>query len=119
MRDELLKVLPDTATLDAVDDDQFSGRRPCPIVFTIAQVRELRALLADGRGEGVEAREQIAVHYLSRIFAAQRLREDGSYAGWKIAGKGSLNEVVAEARDWLNIPLAPSPEPPAAALEGE
>src|SRR5688500_14468028 len=48
-----------------------------------------RVPVADGRGEGVEAREQIAVQYLARIFAAQRLREDGSYAGWKIAGKGS------------------------------
>lgn len=43
---KLVEKLPDFATLDAVDDDAHSGRRPCPLEnFTIADVRLLRAAL--------------------------------------------------------------------------
>lgn len=64
-------------------------------------------------------RVKVLEMFLGRIFAAQQLNESREYKGWKISGRGSLNEVVAEAREYLNCPLGavdlPALTPPAAA----
>lgn len=44
---ELLAKLPSLQTLDAIDNDERSGRRPCPLnSLTIAEVRDLIAALS-------------------------------------------------------------------------
>lgn len=63
-------------------------------------------------------RVKVLEMFLGRIFAAQQLNESREYKGWKISGRGSLNEVVAEAREYLNCPLgAVDMQPPAPAAE--
>lgn len=42
---KLWELLPSRETLDAVDDDLLSGRRPCPLYVTINDVRALHKAL--------------------------------------------------------------------------
>lgn len=64
---KLLEKLPSLATLDAVDDDERSGRRPCPLNnFTIADVRTLHAALAPPSGDGVDAMVERLAKFIYR-----------------------------------------------------
>lgn len=41
----LLKKCPDQQSLDAIDDDEMSGRRHCPVTYTISDLREARKVM--------------------------------------------------------------------------
>ena len=79
----LLEKLPSNATLDAVDDDAMSGRRPCPLDnFTLNDVRELRALLS--------AQEPTAEHW------RQATREE---IGEVVISDDELQRIEQRARE--------------------
>jgi len=113
--ERLRNILPSEITLVAVDDDCCSGTRPCPVTFTIADVRQLRALLSELdslrakvaglEGELADAESDISTLTDHNVEMQAKLAEAGipeSATGWEIVNSrgeriGPLYADKAEA----------------------